>query len=84
MSVYQVNKLLYLTDSDPAFRKRISEEPETVLGAPYRSTVHQMDAAPHDDPERWALTWRAYLRKSGRRSGERPSDSALRPSAGRS
>lgn len=31
MSVYQVNKLLYLTDSDPAFRKRISEEPETVL-----------------------------------------------------
>jgi glycine cleavage system P protein (glycine dehydrogenase) subunit 2 len=60
------------------------EEPETVLGAPYRSTVHQMDAAPHDDPERWALTWRAYLRKSGRQSGERPSDSALRPSAGRS
>jgi glycine dehydrogenase subunit 2 len=60
------------------------EEPETVLGAPYRSTVHQMDATPHDDPERWALTWRAYLRKSGRRSGERPSDSALRPSAGRS
>ena len=60
------------------------EEPETVLGAPYRSTVHQMDATPHDDPERWALTWRAYLRKSGRQSGERPSDSALRPSAGRS
>jgi glycine dehydrogenase subunit 2 len=60
------------------------EEPETVLGAPYRSTVHQMDASPHDDPERWALTWRAYLRKSGRQSGERPSDSALRPSAGRS
>jgi glycine dehydrogenase subunit 2 len=60
------------------------EEPETVLGAPYRSTVHQMDATPHDDPERWALTWRAYLRKSGRQSGERPSDFALRPSAGRS
>jgi aromatic-ring opening dioxygenase LigAB LigA subunit len=31
MSVYQVNKLLYLTDRDPAFRKRINEEPETVL-----------------------------------------------------
>jgi glycine dehydrogenase subunit 2 len=60
------------------------EEPETVLGAPYRSTVHQMDATPHDDPERWALTWRAYLRKSGRQSNERPSDSALRPSAERS
>jgi glycine dehydrogenase subunit 2 len=60
------------------------EEPETVLGSPYRSTVHQMDATPHDDPERWALTWRAYLRKSGRKSVDRPSDSALRPSAGRS
>ena len=40
------------------------EEPETVLNAPHRSTIHQMDPAPHDDPERWALTWRAYLRKS--------------------
>jgi glycine dehydrogenase subunit 2 len=39
------------------------ETPETVLEAPHRSTVHKMDPAPHDDPERWALTWRAYLRK---------------------
>jgi hypothetical protein len=31
MSVYQVNKLLYLTDNDPAFRKRVMEEPEAVL-----------------------------------------------------
>ncbi len=31
MSVYQVNKLLYLTDNDPAIRKRIIEEPEAVL-----------------------------------------------------
>ncbi|HEY1367751.1 MAG TPA: aminomethyl-transferring glycine dehydrogenase subunit GcvPB [Gaiellaceae bacterium] len=41
------------------------EEPDTVLSSPHRSTVHKMDAAPHDDPERWALTWRAYLRKRG-------------------
>jgi glycine dehydrogenase subunit 2 len=60
------------------------EEPETVLGAPYRSTVHQMDAAPHDDPDRWALTWRAYLRKSGRQSAEPSVDSALPRSGGRS
>jgi glycine cleavage system P protein (glycine dehydrogenase) subunit 2 len=39
--------------------------PETVLEAPQRSTIHKMDPAPHDDPERWALTWRAYLRKGG-------------------
>ena len=31
MSVYQINKLLYLTDNDPAFRKRMQEEPEKVL-----------------------------------------------------
>ncbi len=31
MSVYQVNKILYLTDNDAAFRKRMQEAPETVL-----------------------------------------------------
>jgi hypothetical protein len=31
MSVYQINKILYLTDNDAAFRKRMQEEPETVL-----------------------------------------------------
>jgi Aromatic-ring-opening dioxygenase LigAB, LigA subunit len=31
MSVYQVNKILYLTDNDAAFRRRMKEEPEEVL-----------------------------------------------------
>ncbi len=31
MSVFQVNKLLYRTDNDPAFRQRITEDPEAVL-----------------------------------------------------
>ena len=31
MSVYQVNKLLYLTDNDPSFRKRMMEDPEAVI-----------------------------------------------------
>jgi len=39
-------------------------EPEVVLTSPHRSTVHTMDPEPHNDPERWALTWRAHLRKS--------------------
>jgi glycine dehydrogenase subunit 2 len=46
------------------------EEPDTVLSAPHRSTVHKMDPEPHDDPERWALTWRAHLRKAGKRGEE--------------
>ncbi len=45
------------------------ESPETVIGAPHRSTVHKLDLAPHDDPERWALTWRAYVRKNGAGAG---------------
>lgn len=31
MSVYQVNKLLYNTDNDLAFRKRMMTEPEAVI-----------------------------------------------------
>jgi hypothetical protein len=31
MSVYQINKILYLTDNDAGFRKRMKEEPEAVL-----------------------------------------------------
>jgi len=31
MSVYQINKILYLTDNDAAFRKRMKEEPEAAL-----------------------------------------------------
>ena len=39
--------------------------PERVNAAPERSAVHRMDESGLDDPERWALTWRAYLRKRG-------------------
>jgi len=31
MSIYQINKILYLTDNDADFRKRIKEDPEEVL-----------------------------------------------------
>jgi hypothetical protein len=31
MSVYQLNKILYLTDNDAAFRKRMKQEPQSVL-----------------------------------------------------
>lgn len=37
--------------------------PETVRTAPHNSTVHSIDPAPYDDPEQWAITWRAYRRK---------------------
>jgi glycine dehydrogenase subunit 2 len=41
-------------------------DPDLVESAPHNSTVHTIDHSPLDDPERWAVTWRAYQRKTGR------------------
>src|SRR5262249_13187003 len=38
-------------------------DPEAVLAAPSRSAIHRIDPAALDDPQRWALTWRAHRRK---------------------
>lgn len=48
-------------------------EAEKVQNAPYRSVVHKIDNSPLDDPERWAITWRAYLKKKRekKRGGEK-------------
>jgi glycine dehydrogenase subunit 2 len=37
--------------------------PEVVKTAPHRQVVHQLDPRGLDDPDRWATTWRAYIRK---------------------
>ena len=39
------------------------EDPEKVKNAPYNSVVHKIDHSTLDDPEKWAITWRAYLKK---------------------
>lgn len=39
------------------------EDPEKVKNAPYRSVVHKIDPSTLDDPDKWAITWRAYLKK---------------------
>jgi Aromatic-ring-opening dioxygenase LigAB, LigA subunit len=43
MSVYHINKILYLTDNDAAFRKRMKEEPEAAL-KDFRLTEGEYDA----------------------------------------
>ncbi len=49
--------------------RKISEEayenPDFVKGAPYRSVVHRIDQSSFDDPAKWAITWRSYLKKHG-------------------
>ncbi len=64
--------------------EKISEEsyadPGLVKSAPHRSVVHRIDHGSFDDPAKWAITWRSYLKKYGvppRRSdggleGQRP------------
>ena len=43
MSVYQINKLLYRTDNDPEFRKRMLADPQAVLDE-LHLTVEERDA----------------------------------------
>jgi len=47
--------------------KRVVEEaytnPEKVKNAPYNSVVHKIDHSTLDDPEKWAITWRSYVKK---------------------
>jgi len=46
---------------------KVSEEayadPDLVRGAPHSSSVSRLDESAFDDPERWAMTWRAFVRK---------------------
>lgn len=47
---------------------RISDEayatPELVKTAPHNQAIHRLKTAHLDDPSKWAMTWRAYRRKS--------------------
>lgn len=45
------------------------ETPEIVKTAPHNSVIHRPGHDTLDDPSKWAMTWRAYLKKcaSGRR-----------------
>ena len=47
--------------------RHIAEEarvdPETVKTAPHNSVVHKIDMSWDDDPSKWAITWRMYLKK---------------------
>jgi glycine dehydrogenase subunit 2 len=38
-------------------------DPEKVKNAPYNSVVHKINNETLDNPEKWAITWRAYLKK---------------------
>jgi glycine dehydrogenase subunit 2 len=47
--------------------KRVAEEaaknPDIVKNAPHNSVVHKIKTDSLDDPSKWAITWRAFLKK---------------------
>jgi len=60
-------------DEYAAILARVAEEarsdPDMVKTAPHNSTVHRVtDHRYFEDPAFWAITWRAYLRKHGRKA----------------
>jgi glycine dehydrogenase subunit 2 len=73
----EAGELFSLEDIDRwiATLARICEEayadPELVRTAPHNQAIKQLRADALEDPERWAMTWRAYVRKhrSGGRAG---------------
>lgn len=40
------------------------ESPEIIKTAPHASVIHQVDESEMDDPAKWAITWRSYLKKT--------------------
>ena len=58
------------------------EEPEIVRTAPHNQTVHHIHHDDLDDPERWAITWRAYRRKYPSTSSGQATGSGQAPFAG--
>ena len=62
-------------DEYAAILQHVAEEartdPELVRTAPHNSTIHRVDHASLDDPESWAVTWRAYRRKLARAAKSR-------------
>ncbi|NQU29784.1 MAG: aminomethyl-transferring glycine dehydrogenase subunit GcvPB [Anaerolineae bacterium] len=61
-------------DEYVAVLRQMAEEaytnPEIIKTAPHNSTVHHTHHDPFDDPDEWAVTWRAYLRKTGQTKRE--------------
>jgi glycine dehydrogenase subunit 2 len=49
--------------------QRISDEaytnPDIVQEAPHNCAIAKVDSSPTKDPKKWAMTWRAYIKKHG-------------------
>jgi len=48
--------------------KEAYENPSVFDHAPHNCSVGKIDLSPISDPKKWAMTWRAYLKKSGKKT----------------
>jgi len=48
--------------------KEAYENPDLVKSAPHNSSISRLNESALDDPEKWAMTWRAYLGKARRKA----------------
>ena len=60
---YSMKELDEYADVLAEVAREARETPEIVRTAPHNQTVHRTDESDLDDPDRWAITWRAYRRK---------------------
>jgi glycine dehydrogenase subunit 2 len=44
-------------------------DPEMVKSAPHNQPIAQVNGTVFEDPQKWAMTWRAYQRKFGKANG---------------
>jgi glycine dehydrogenase subunit 2 len=48
--------------------KEAYQDPEIAKTAPHNSCIHRLKNPEElDDPDKWALTWRAYIKKHGKK-----------------
>jgi len=60
---YSKEDIEYWAAAISQISKEAYSNPEIVKTAPHNSTIHRINAEVLDDPQRWTLTWRAYLKK---------------------
>lgn len=60
---YSKEDIDYWIDVVEEIIREAYETPEVVKTAPHRQAIAQIHSGPLDDPEKWAMTWRAYKRK---------------------
>jgi glycine dehydrogenase subunit 2 len=62
---YSKEDIDYFAEVLRQISKEAYTDPEIVKTAPHQATIHRPNTAPLHDPKKWAMTWRAYLKKRG-------------------